>query len=113
MPTYYPHTWPRERAPQSCSRGTANCNCVSSRRGMTAYHRACDAASSIRAATSFGLETYTAWLAPSTSTLWLLARAAYHRSRSGLIVLSFVATSIQLGLLLHAAVVITALKFSA
>jgi hypothetical protein len=42
-----------------------------------------------------------------------LARAASQRSRSGLLVLSFVATSIQLGLLLHAAVVMTALKLSA
>jgi hypothetical protein len=50
---------------------------------------------------------------PETSTLWLLARLAYHRSRSGLIVLSFVATNIQLGLLLHAALVMTALKLSA
>src|SRR5713101_6257191 len=47
------------------------------------------------------------------STLWLLARVAYQRSRSGLMVLSFAATSIQLGLLLHAAVVMTALKLSA
>ena len=47
-------------------------------------------------------------LAPETSTLWLLARVAYHRSRSGLMVLSAVPTNIQLGLLLHAAVVITA-----
>jgi hypothetical protein len=49
-------------------------------------------------------------LAPGTSTLWLLARVAYHRSRSGLMVLSAPATSAQLGLLLHAAVVMTALK---
>ena len=35
------------------------------------FYRACDAASSIGAATSLGLETYTAWLAPETSTLWL------------------------------------------
>src|SRR5271167_1507063 len=74
---------------------------------------ACVAASSISAATSFGCEMYTQWLAPETSTLWLLARAAYQRSRSGLMVLSLPATTIQLGLLLHAAVVMTALKFSA
>jgi hypothetical protein len=33
--------------------------------------------SSIRAATSFGLDMWTAWLAPETSTLWLLVRVAY------------------------------------
>src|ERR1700675_4669354 len=77
------------------------------------FYRECDAASSIKAATSFGRETYTEWLAPATSTLWLLARVAYQRSRSGLMVLSAPATNIQLGLLLHAAVVIAALKLSA
>ena len=51
--------------------------------------------------------------ASGTSIVWLLARAAYHRSRSGLIVLSFPATNIQLGLLLHAGVVMTALNLSA
>src|ERR1700747_2902878 len=45
--------------------------------------------------------------------VWLLARLAYHRSRSGLIVLSAPATTIQLGFSLHAGVVITALKLSA
>ena len=48
-----------------------------------------------------------------TSTLWLLARVAYQRSRSGLMVLSLAATNIQLGLVLHAGVVMTALKSSA
>jgi hypothetical protein len=52
------------------------------------------------------------WLAPGTSTLWLLALAAYHRSKSGLMILSFPATSIQLGLLLHAGVAITAWKLA-
>src|ERR1700688_4469524 len=77
------------------------------------FYRECDAASSIKAATSFGRETYTEWLAPATSTLWLLARVAYHRSRSGLMVLSAPATNIQVGLLLHAGVVMTALKLAA
>src|ERR1700686_1864779 len=76
------------------------------------FFREGDAASSIKAATSFGRETYTEWLAPETSTLWLLARVAYHRSRSGLMALSLPATNIQLGLLLQAAVVMTALKLS-
>jgi hypothetical protein len=40
--------------------------------------------------------------APGTSTLWLLAGVAYHRSRSGLIVLSLPATKILLGLLVYA-----------
>ena len=40
-------------------------------------------------------------------------RVAYQRSRSGLMVLSLPATNIQLGLLLHAAAVMTALKLSA
>src|SRR2546430_14727744 len=71
------------------------------------------AAVSIKSATSLGCDTYTEWLAPATSIVWLWARAAYQRSRSGLMVLSFAATSIQLGLLLHAAVVMTALKLSA
>src|SRR6266481_5747587 len=39
-------------------------------------------------------EAQTAWLAPETSTLWLLARVAYHRSRSGLMALSLPATNI-------------------
>src|ERR1700731_3321964 len=55
------------------------------------------AASSISAATSLGCDTYTAWLAPATSTLWLCARSAYMRSRSGLMVLSSFATRYQLG----------------
>jgi hypothetical protein len=38
---------------------------------------------------------------PATSTLWLLARVSYLRSRWGLTVLSAPATNIQLGLLLH------------
>src|ERR1700686_1962460 len=77
------------------------------------FYRECDAASSIKAATSFGRETYTEWLAPATSTLWLLAPGAYHRSGAGVMVLLLPATNIQLGLLLHAGVVITALKLSA
>jgi hypothetical protein len=44
--------------------------------------------------------------------MWLLARAAYHRSRSGLTVLFFAATNIELGLLLHAGMVSTALKLA-
>src|SRR5689334_16094292 len=45
--------------------------------------------------------------------MWLLARWAYQRSKSGLMVRSLPATTIQLGLVLHAAVVIVAEKFSA
>jgi hypothetical protein len=40
----------------------------------------------------------------ATSTVWLLACLAYHRSSSGLMVLSDAATGIQLSLFLHAAV---------
>src|SRR5271170_6310739 len=53
------------------------------------------------------------WLAPATSTVWLPARLAYQRSKSGLMVRSLPATSIQLGLVLQAAVVIVAEKLSA
>src|SRR6202140_5386949 len=77
------------------------------------FYRECDAASSIKAATSFGRETYTEWPAPATSTLWLLARVAYHRLGPGLMVFSLPATNIQLDLVLHAGVVIAALKLSA
>ncbi len=54
-----------------------------------------------------------AWLAPATSIVWLLARWAYQRSKSGLMVRSLPATTIQLGLVLQAAVVIVAEKLSA
>jgi transcriptional regulator with GAF, ATPase, and Fis domain len=45
--------------------------------------------------------------------VWLSARAASHLSRSGLITLSLLATAIQFGLLFHAGVLMTALKFTA
>src|SRR6516164_7127730 len=67
----------------------------------------------MRAATSFGREMYTTWLAPEISTTPLFARDAYQRSRSGLMVRSAPATNIQLGLLRQAAVVIVAEKLSA
>src|SRR5580692_6860637 len=59
---------------------------------QTLIYRARKAASSMSAATSFGLDTSTQWLAPATSTVWLFGRPAYHRSSSGLIVLSAPAT---------------------
>ena len=43
--------------------------------------------------TSLGRDSYTEWLAPLTSTTWLWARAAYMRSRSGLMISSASATS--------------------
>src|SRR5580692_3543267 len=69
------------------------------------------AALSITAATSLGWEMKTQWLAPGTSVVWLLARLAYQRSRSGLMVRSLPATTIQLGLVLQAAAVIVPEKF--
>jgi len=74
------------------------------------HYLVCIAASSITAATSFGREIYTQWLAPATSTIWLFARVPYHRSKSGLMVRSAPATSAQLGLLLQAGAVMTVLK---
>lgn len=59
------------------------------------------------------MEIYIAWLAPGTSIVRLFARLAYHRSSSELMVRSEPAINIQLGLVLHAAAVMTALKFSA
>ena len=53
------------------------------------------AACSIKRATSSGLETYTAWL-PGTSIVSAPARLAILRSRSGLMLRSFVAISAQL-----------------
>ncbi len=41
------------------------------------------AACVITAATSFGCDSYTEWLAPLISLVRLLARAQYQRSRSG------------------------------
>src|SRR5580658_1331981 len=80
---------------------------------IPSYFETVRAALSITWATSLGCETYTAWLAPATSTVWLLARFAYQRSKSGLMVRSLPATSIQLGLVFQAAVVIVAEKLSA
>src|SRR5208282_1241271 len=77
------------------------------------YFETARAALSITSATSLGCDTYTEWLAPATSTVWLFARLAYQRSKSGLIVRSLPATTIQLGLVLQAAVVIVAEKLSA
>jgi hypothetical protein len=57
-----------------------------------------------------GMREVTEWLAPAISTVWLSARLAYHRLRSGLMVLSRPATNIQRGLVLQAAVVIVAGK---
>jgi hypothetical protein len=43
----------------------------------TFFYCGCDAASAIRAATSFGPDMWTAWPAHETSTLWLLVLVAY------------------------------------
>src|ERR1700722_17452158 len=69
------------------------------------------AALSITPATSLGWEMKTQWLAPGTSVVWLLARLAYPRSRSGLMVRSLPATTIQLGLVRQAAAVMVPEKF--
>src|SRR6187402_3845003 len=66
------------------------------------YGIALRAASSINAATSFGWDSYTEWLAPCTSMVWLCACLAYIRSRSGLMMRSAVATAYQLGLVFQA-----------
>ncbi len=60
-----------------------------------AYWADAFAACSIKRATSSGLETYTAWL-PGTSIVSAPARLAILRSRSGLMLRSFVAISAQL-----------------
>jgi hypothetical protein len=41
------------------------------------FYCGCDAASSIRPATSFGMDMWIAWLGHETLTLWLLVRVAY------------------------------------
>jgi hypothetical protein len=76
--------------------------CASSA-GWTASERGLREAIVVDIGPEFRGRALSAWSEqPETSTLWLLARVAYHRSRSGLMFLSAPATSAQLGLLLHA-----------